>query len=301
MRILAHRTDGESRIAVEVDDRAVDLTTIDEFYRDPRAWSTRRPDGDSHLLDGVERVPPVPPTAKVLCLGLNYEAHITETGRERPPAPNIFARWYASLSCHEDQVPVPSGEPGLDWECELAVVIGDVLVDTPAEQAMDGILGYTAFNDLSGRTHQRLTPQWALGKNPDRSAPIGPHVVTADEFGDPYGRSIVTRVGGTTMQSSTTDRMIFRIDETIEFITRVTTLRPGDVIATGTPDGVGGSRQPPVLLTGGETVEVDIDGIGVLRSHIIGGPQATDLRRAAGRRPSRPLPPGSPLDPGARP
>jgi len=248
MKYLAHRVDGETRIAVEVDDRAVDLTTLDSFYQDPRAWSARTPDGASHALDGIVRVPPVPESAKVLCLGLNYAAHIAETGRERPPAPNIFARWYASLSCHGDQVPVPSGEPGLDWECELAVVIGDVLVDVPAERAMDGVLGYTAFNDLSGRTHQRLTSQWALGKNPDRSGPIGPHVVTADEYGDPYGRSISTRVDGETMQSSTTDNMIFRIDETIAFISAVATLRPGDVIATGTPEGVEGSPQPPVLM-----------------------------------------------------
>ena len=271
VRYLGFLHDGQPTIGVVTADSSAvtPLTAIDDFYGDLTRWRTATAAGNTVPLTEVEQIPAVPTTAKVLCLGLNYQAHVEETGRDRPPAPNIFARWYAGLSCDGDSISVPSGEPGLDWECELAVIIGDTLVDTPRHAAMAGILGYTCFNDISARTHQRATSQWALGKNPDGSGPIGPVVVTADEFGDPYGRSISTRVNGETKQSSTTDRMLFKIDETIEYITKCTSLRPGDVIATGTPEGVGGAMDPPQFMHAGDTVEVDIEGIGVLTTNIV--------------------------------
>ena len=269
MRYLGFRHEGISSIGV-VDGRSVTpLATIEEFYADPACWRAAEAAGPTLALDAIELVPPVPQTAKVLCLGLNYQAHISETESERPSAPNIFARWYASLSCHEGQLTVPSNEPGLDWECELAVIIGDHLTDTAAADAMAGVLGYTCFNDLSARKQQRATPQWALGKNADNSGPIGPMVVTAEEYGTPYGKAIMTRVNGVTMQSSTTDRMLFKIDETIEYITKACSLRPGDVIATGTPEGVGSRMDPPQFLNAGDVVEVEIEGIGILRSHFV--------------------------------
>ena len=269
MRYLGFRHDGIASIGVVAGESVRALATIDEFYADPPRWITAKPAGPTLALDAVELVPPVPQSAKVLCLGLNYQAHISETGSERPPAPNIFARWYASLSCHEGQVTVPAGEPGLDWECELAVIIGAHLSDTATADAMAGVLGYTCFNDLSARKAQRATSQWALGKNADHSGPIGPMVVTAEEYGDPYGKAIMTRVNGKTMQSSTTDHMLFKIDETIQFITKACSLRPGDVIATGTPEGVGSRMDPPQLLNAGDVVEVEIEDIGVLRSHFV--------------------------------
>lgn len=274
MRFVAYVVDGGTMIGVEEGDDLVGLCRLDEFYAEPDRWRATAPAGARTPLADVRRVPPVPTVSKIFCLGLNYQAHIDEMaapGRERPPAPNIFARWYASLSCHDDTIPVPGGEPGLDWECELGVVIGRTMTAVPAGEAMAGVLGYTAFNDISARTHQRLTPQWALGKNADGSGAIGPHVVTADEFGDPYGRSIETRVNGEVMQSSTTDRMLFRIDETIAFISQVVTLRPGDVIATGTPEGVGAGRTPPVFMTDGDVCEVRIEGIAPLRTRVGSG------------------------------
>jgi len=269
MRYLGFEHDGADWIGTVDGDAVTPLTTIDEFYADLARWRGTDPTGEAVALDAIVAVPPVPRTAKVLCLGLNYASHIAETGSQRPPAPNVFARWYASLSNHEGQIRVPSGESGLDWECEMAVIIGDHLVDTATADAMDGVLGYTCFNDLSARKHQRATSQWALGKNPDDSGPIGPLVVTADEYGDPYGKAIMTRVNGETMQSSTTDRMLFKIDEVIEYITKATSLRPGDVIATGTPEGVGSRMDPPQLLNAGDVVEVEIEDIGVLRSHFV--------------------------------
>lgn len=269
MRYTGFLNDGVATIGVVDGELVHPLCSIDAFYAEPARWVNATPAPDGRALDSVTLVPPVPTTAKVLCLGLNYAAHIEETRSERPPAPNIFAKWYASLSCDGDQVPVPTGDDRFDWECELGVIIGADLTDTAEADAMAGVLGYTCFNDISSRGYQRRTHQWAIGKNGDGSAPIGPVVVTADEFGDPYGKRISTRVNGTTMQDSTTDHMIFKIAETIEYITAGTSLRPGDVIATGTPSGVGDRMDPPTYLTAGDVCEVEIEGIGVLTSNIV--------------------------------
>jgi len=269
MRFLGFDVDGVGSIGVVDGDHVRRLCTIDEFYADLARWQNADPTGEPIAVAELTRVPPVPQTAKVLCLGLNYAAHISETQSERPDFPNIFAKWYASLSNHGDEIPVPSGDHRLDWECEMAVIIGAPLTNTAEADAMEGVLGYTGFNDISARGYQRRTKQWAIGKNPDNGAPIGPVVVTADEFGDPYGKRISTRVNGETRQSGTTDMMLFKIAETIEYITAGTSLRPGDVIATGTPSGVGDKMDPPTYLTAGDTVEVEIDDVGVLQSRII--------------------------------
>lgn len=244
------------------------LCSIDEFYADVERWTTATPSGDPLDINTITRVPPVPTTAKVLCLGLNYAEHIAETESSRPDYPNIFARWYASLSNHGDTIAVPTGDDRFDWECEMAAIIGAPLTDTSEADAMTGVLGYTCFNDISARGYQRRTHQWAIGKNADGSAPIGPVVVTADEFGDPYDKRISTRVNGETRQDGSTGQMIFRLPETIEYITAGTSLRPGDVIATGTPSGVGDRMDPPTYLTNGDIVEVEIEDIGVLQTRI---------------------------------
>ena len=271
MRFLGFLHDDQPTIGVVEADQVRPLCSIDDFYADLARWqhAAPGPDAPSFSMDSIRHVPPVPTTAKVLCLGLNYAEHIAETGRERPDFPNIFARWYASLSCDNDEVPVPVRDDRFDWECELAVIIGAPLTGTPESDAMAGVLGYTCFNDISARGYQRRTPQWAIGKNPDGSGPIGPVVVTADEFGDPYAKRISTRVNGITRQDATTDLMLFKIAETIEYITGGTSLRPGDVIATGTPAGVGNSMDPPLYLQAGDLVEIEIQDIGVLRSRIV--------------------------------
>ncbi len=269
MRYLGFIHDGVPTIGVVVDGQVHPLCSIDAFYDEPARWIASSLPATAVALEGLDLVPPVPTTAKVLCLGLNYAAHIEETKSERPPAPNIFAKWYASLSNDGDSVAVPTGDDRFDWECEMAVIIGANLTDTAESDAMAGVLGYTCFNDISSRGYQRRTHQWAIGKNADGSAPIGPVVVTADEFGDPYGKRIMTRVNGETRQDSTTDHMIFKIAETIEYITAGTSLRPGDVIATGTPSGVGDRMDPPTYLTAGDVCEVEIEDIGVLTTNIV--------------------------------
>ena len=237
MRYIAYNTVTGPMIGVVTDGHVQDLMGLDEFYADPIANSAVEPAGTAIPLEEIQQIPPIPTTAKIFCVGLNYPLHIEETRSERPPAPNLFARWYASLSVHEGTCRVPSTEPGLDWEAELAAIIGTEMLATTKEDAMAGVLGYTCFNDVSARKFQRRTSQWAIGKNADGSGPIGPVVVTADEYGSPYGRQLMCRYNGETVQSSTTDRMIFGIAETIEYITDAITLRPGDVIATGTPSG----------------------------------------------------------------
>lgn len=269
MRFLGFDVDGVGSIGIVDGDQVRRLCTIDEFYGDLDRWQSTDATGAPVAMADITRVPPVPQTAKVLCLGLNYAAHISETGSERPDFPNIFAKWYASLSNHGDEIPVPGNDDRLDWECEMAVIIGAPMTNTSQADAMAGVLGYTCFNDISARGYQRRTKQWAIGKNADNSAPIGPSVVTADEFGDPYGKRIMTRVNGETRQDGTTDMMLFKIAEAIEYITGGTSLRPGDVIATGTPSGVGDKMDPPTYLTAGDTVEIEVEGIGVLQSRII--------------------------------
>jgi len=269
MKFLGFDDDGVGAIGVVSGEQVSRLCTIDDFYGDVEHWRSQDPTGEPVPIADITRVPPVPLTAKVLCLGLNYTAHIEETKNERPDFPNIFARWYASLSNHGDDVPVPVNDDRFDWECEMAVIIGAPLTGTKEADAMAGVLGYTCFNDISARGYQRRTRQWAIGKNPDLSGPIGPHVVTADEFGDPYGKRISTTVNGVIRQDSTTDMMLFKIAETIEYITAGTSLRPGDVIATGTPSGVGDKMDPPTYLAAGDTVEIEIEGIGVLQSKIV--------------------------------
>ncbi|MEY2434844.1 MAG: hypothetical protein QOC92_4569 [Acidimicrobiaceae bacterium] len=253
-------------------DRAHVIAPLDEFYADVSAGLERASgpsQGDGVALTELEVVPPVPTTARVLCAGVNYRSHAAEADVEPAAAPNLFARWASTLVTDGVDIPIPSGENGLDWEVELAVIIGAPLVDADPETAHLAILGYTCFNDVSARTFQFATRQWALGKNADRSGPIGPVIVTAEEIGDPYALNLCTRVNGVTTQSANTSEMIFRADDIAAYASRCLTLLPGDVIATGTPEGVGILRDPPVVMGAGDVVEVEIERIGVLRNRIV--------------------------------
>jgi 2-keto-4-pentenoate hydratase/2-oxohepta-3-ene-1,7-dioic acid hydratase in catechol pathway len=166
-------------------------------------------------------------------------------------------------------VPVPSGEPGLDWEVELAVVVGQPMARVDPDTALTGVLGYAAFNDLSAREHQMHSRLWTLGKNADRSGPLSA-IVTADEVGDPRnGLRLTTRVNGEFVQDSSTADMIFSVGEILAYLSEVMTLNPGDVVATGTPEGVGFKRTPPRYLTAGDVVEVEIERIGSVANPIV--------------------------------
>jgi 2-keto-4-pentenoate hydratase/2-oxohepta-3-ene-1,7-dioic acid hydratase in catechol pathway len=269
MRLLGFLDGDIPTIGVVVGDRVVALAPIPEFYADVAGWRARAAAaGGGRPLAGVTLAPPVPPTAKVVCAALNYASHAAETGARVPDHPDLFARWAATLVPDGTPVPVPATEPGLDWEVELAVVVGAPLTDVSPEEVPAGVLGYTVFNDLSARAHQRASSQWALGKNSDSSGPVGSTIVTADAL-DAASLRLQTRVNGEVMQAGSTADMIFSVSEILAYASRTITLRPGDLVATGTPPGVGFTRTPPRYLIPGDVVEVEVEGIGALRTPIV--------------------------------
>lgn len=247
-------------------DRLAVVSSVDEFWSAPSVGlaAARHALPSSVTLDQVEQLPPVPPTARVLCAGRNYAAHAAEANLRVPKRPDLFGRWPSTLTVSGRPVPVPPREQRLDWEGELAFVLGSHLRDATAEQARAAILGYLCFNDLTARDYQRAGNQWTLGKNADFTAPIGPWLVTTDEVAEPVRLRIVTRVNGEVVQDGSTADMIFSAPEIAAYASGAMTLWPGDVIATGTPDGVGFTRQPPRFLHPGDTVEVEIEHIGCL-------------------------------------
>lgn len=208
-----------------------------------------------------------------MCIGLNYLKHAAEGvfhDKELPTYPTLFARWTQSLTVDGAEVPVPSKEDGLDWEGEVVAWVGAPLVDAAPEEALAAVIGYSTFNDLSARRAQRLTTQFTLGKNADSSGPLGP-MVPAAEVGDLRdGLRVQTRVNGETVQDGRTDEMVYTVGDTLSFISHAFTVQPGDLLATGTPSGVGYARTPPWLLRPGDLVEVEVERVGLLRNIIVG-------------------------------
>ncbi|MFB7652438.1 MULTISPECIES: fumarylacetoacetate hydrolase family protein [unclassified Streptomyces] len=249
------------------------IASLADFWADPAGHLSRPPAGPVLAADSVELVPPVRPDARVFCIGLNYMQHAAEGSfrdQELPPYPTLFARWTQSLTVDGAEVPVPSNEEGLDWEGEVVAWVGTPLVDATPEEALESVIGYSTFNDLTSRKAQKLTSQWILGKNGDRSGPIGP-MIPAAEVGDlSQGLRLQTRVNGVTVQDAHTDQMIYTVGDTLSLISHTLSLRPGDILATGTPAGVGYARKPPQLLQPGDTVEVEVDRLGVLRNTVVG-------------------------------
>ncbi len=223
--------------------------------------------------DGVEYGesylgPSVPSPNRVICLGVNYLEHALEGGREAPKWPECFLRTPASVAAPYGDLVKPALSPNFDYEGELGIVIGAGGRYIPAAKALDAIAGYTVLNDASAREWQRAMTQWTPGKNFDGSMPIGPEIVTADEV-DVSDVLLETRLNGEVMQSSRTSLMIVDIPSTIEFFSSFTELRPGDVIATGTPGGVGFARTPPVWLEPGDVIEVRVENVGTIRNTVV--------------------------------
>ncbi len=217
----------------------------------------------------IVEVPAVPASARVLCVGLNYRLHADEAGLKLPDHPAIFGRWTASLIASGVPAPVPPGEPGWDWEVELAAVVGRPLRGVDAATALAGVFGYAAFNDLSAREHQMHSRLWTVGKNADASGPIS-EVVTADQAGDPAaGWRLTTVVNGETMQDGSTADMVFGVGELLAYLSEIMTLNPGDVVATGTPDGVGFKRTPPRYLVAGDSVTVAVENVGSVTTPVV--------------------------------
>jgi 2,4-diketo-3-deoxy-L-fuconate hydrolase len=215
-------------------------------------------------LEDARLAAPVPRPGKLICIGLNYRDHASEQGLTPPESPMVFSKFATSVIGPDDPVVIPASCTQPDYEAELAVVIGRRAKDVSRERAYEHVFGYCAFNDVSARDFQFADKQWQRGKSCDTFAPMGPFVATRDELPNPHNLTIKLHLNGETMQSSRTDQLIFGVPELIEFITASITLEPGDVIATGTPPGVGFARKPPVYIKAGDRMEVEIEGLGVL-------------------------------------
>lgn len=271
MRLIGFVIDGVRHMGIVDKGQVTTIATTADFYRNPDA-ALAAPAGPVHQLGSLNQVPFVPETSRIFCVGINYASHADEAaaaGVARPKVPMIFGRWGQSLVVDGAPVPVPPNEDGLDWEVELAVVIKDSVWNVSAGDATKHVLGYTAFNDLSARRKQMETAQFTLGKNADRSGPIGPMLVTADEIVDPNDLRVMTRINGEVMQDSNTKHMIHKVPQLIAYITDTVTLLPGDVIATGTPSGVGAALTPPRFLGPGDVAEVSIEHIGTITTPIV--------------------------------
>ena len=212
---------------------------------------------------------PVPRPGKIVCVGLNYRDHAAESGLAVPATPVIFSKFSSCVIAPGEPVVVPRTSEKVDYEAELAVVIGRHAKHVSADRAYDYVLGYTAFNDVTARDFQFGDGQWQRGKSCDTFAPMGQTIVTTDEIPDPHTLRISLTVNGTTMQDSNTSQLIFRIPQLIEFITQSISLEPGDVIATGTPAGVGFARKPPVFLKPGDVMDVHIEKIGGIGNPVV--------------------------------
>jgi len=211
---------------------------------------------------------PVPRPGKLICIGLNYRDHAAESNMAIPERPVVFSKFTTSVIAPGEPVILPPTSTQVDYEAELAVVIGRRAKSVSANRAFDYVLGYTVFNDVSARDFQFADGQWQRGKSCDTFAPMGPKIVTADVVTDPHKLSIKLHLNGKTMQDSNTNQLIFGVPELVAFLSETITLEPGDVIATGTPPGVGFARKPPVFLKAGDVMEVEIEGVGTLNNPV---------------------------------
>jgi 2-keto-4-pentenoate hydratase/2-oxohepta-3-ene-1,7-dioic acid hydratase in catechol pathway len=276
MKLLSFTADGKEWFGVLRDDGVVTLndkigqpnlrTALAAGAMDKmrsvaeRAAADRRP-------DDIKFLPVVPQPHKILCAGINYRSHAAEMSRELPKQPSMFIRFADTLAGHDGELIRPTVSDNFDFEGELALVIGKRGRHITAERALEHVAGYTCFVDGSVRDYQKFSV--TSGKNFPGTGPLGPWLVTSDEIPDPSRLTLVTRLNGEEVQRSSTDLLIYSIPQIIAFCSDFTALSPGDVISTGTPEGVGHSRKPPLWMKSGDTLEVEISGIGVLRAHVV--------------------------------
>ncbi|MBF6605126.1 MAG: fumarylacetoacetate hydrolase family protein [Chloroflexi bacterium] len=287
MRLVSYWLDGALRPAFEDAGRVVDAESVHRFAGEPtvRRLLEAGPDalaaaataaGAAMLrgsdpvreLDGLRLGPPLPDPDKILCLGFNYAEHATELSEDVPVAPNVFAKFRNALVGPADPIVLTAASTEIDYEAELAAVIGQRCRDVSERDALGYVAGYAAFNDVSARDLQFRTSQFTVGKALDTFAPMGPGITLSAEVGDPQALRVRSRLNGTVMQDGTTAQMVFSVAATIAFLSRVMTLEPGDIIATGTPPGVGYKRTPPVYLRAGDTIEVEVERVGRIRNPV---------------------------------
>jgi 2-keto-4-pentenoate hydratase/2-oxohepta-3-ene-1,7-dioic acid hydratase in catechol pathway len=282
MKLLSYRDQSGPRVAGLREGAFVDLNRADpQVPNSMRALLEQGPEGLRRAAkalaagqplkaDPIEFLAPVPDPQKVICVGLNYADHAKEGGAAIPDEPVIFCKFPTAVAAHLQSIVLPGASKCVDYEAELVVVIGRGGRHIPRERALEHVGGYTCGHDVSARDWQMHKPggQWLLGKTFDTFAPFGPFLTTADEIADPNALAIALRLNGQTMQKSSTQQFIFKVEELIAYISGVCTLVPGDVIFTGTPPGVGFARKPPVYLKPGDVCEVEIEKLGVLRNGV---------------------------------
>lgn len=282
MRLISVRSPAGERVGIAVEDH---WAPIEEIVPDgPRTIMDLLADSERHIpairdaivdeaagawrpLAETELLAPVPRPGKVVAIGRNYKEHAAEEGADPPSAPLIFAKWPSSVIGHDAEIrwdPQLAGQ--VDYEAELAVVIGRRARGVTTRDALDYVLGYTCLDDISARDLQFGDGQWVRGKSLDTFCPMGPWIVTTDEIPDPQGLAIRCLVDGEVLQDANTAQMFFGVAEIVSYCSRSFTLEPGDVIATGTPAGVGAFRTPPRFLADGERVAVEIEGVGRLEN-----------------------------------
>jgi acylpyruvate hydrolase len=270
MRLVSFRSpDGAESVGVvegSLVRRLPDVAALDHTVSLDRLRAAA-PASAATPLSELELLPAVPRPGKILCVGLNYHAHIEETRRELPSYPVWFTKFASNLIAHDQPILLPPESRQVDYEAELAVVIGRPTRRVPRERAHEHVLGYTVANDVTMRDFQYRTHQWLQGKAWDGSTPLGPVLVTADEL-DPHGLDIRLRLNGVEHQASNTSRLIFDVAQLVSVASQFTRLEPGDLILTGSPSGVGYRRDPQVFLADGDLVEVEIEGIGTLRNTV---------------------------------
>jgi 2-keto-4-pentenoate hydratase/2-oxohepta-3-ene-1,7-dioic acid hydratase in catechol pathway len=232
-----------------------------------------RPNAVKIPAAGAKLLPPIPDPNKIVCLGLNYRDHAAETGAKIPSEPILFSKFSTALIGPDEAIVLPPVSKKVDFEAELVVIVGKKGRNLTAAAAVEHIAGYAVGCDVSARDWQleKDGKQWLAGKTFDTFAPLGPWLVTADEVPDPHNLAIKLRLNGETMQDGNTRHMIFTAGVALAYISQVVTLSPGDLLYTGTPPGVGVARKPPVWLKGGDVVEVEIEGLGVLRNPVVQG------------------------------
>jgi 2-keto-4-pentenoate hydratase/2-oxohepta-3-ene-1,7-dioic acid hydratase in catechol pathway len=282
MKFMTFHKDGKDRLGLVDGDQVIDFNKAQlQVDSDLRLALKSGVDlvaaAKNALTSNAERMPMlslqisalIPEPGKIICLGLNYFDHAKEGGRDKPEYPWFFLRSASSLLAPNEDAILPKVSERLDYEAELAVVIGKTVKHATIENALESVFGYSCFNDISVRDYQKKTPQWTIGKNFDKTGGFGPILVTADELpAGAEGLSIQSRLNGQVMQSANTRDMIWGVAETIKLLTECMTLEPGDVIIMGTPAGVGQARTPPVWMKCDDIVEIEIENIGLLRNKI---------------------------------
>jgi 2-keto-4-pentenoate hydratase/2-oxohepta-3-ene-1,7-dioic acid hydratase in catechol pathway len=274
VRLATYELDGAAECGIVLADRIVPLpgeTGKGILERGPEHWPevAAQASDEGIALDDVRLLAPIPDPDKILCIGLNYRDHAEETGMAAPAVPIVFAKFRNSLAGATDPIILPDANEAVDYEAELAVVIGQRCRGVQAADALDYVAGAMAFNDVSARDLQMQTSQWTMGKAIDTFAPCGPTLVFMDEIGDLQDLRVQTRINGETVQSGTTASMIFTVAEIIAFMSSVMTLEPGDIIATGTPAGVGLARDPQLFIKADDVVEIEIENIGLLANPVV--------------------------------